>query len=216
MAMIDTSAPRCATVTAIHQTVLARIPESRFTAIADRHPTLWRQLALELGNRLRERGKYVKAPNPRPVIFIGSSAESKTVAWEIRDGLSHENILPKAWTDDIFRVSATSIENLERELQASDFAVLVLCGDDLVVSRELTKDAPRDNVIWEHGFFTGGLGRGRTFIVKPLGFDLKMPSDLLGVTPLDYDLSGTQDDLRARLGPAINGIRKAVERLGPK
>src|SRR5262249_7116060 len=76
MAMIDTSAPRCATVIAIEQTVVAKIKEKDFSPIANKHPILWRNLALELGSRLRERGKHVKPPNPRPVVFIGSSKES--------------------------------------------------------------------------------------------------------------------------------------------
>lgn len=216
MAMIDASASRCATVTAIQQTVVAKIPERNFTLIADEHPFLWRQLALELGNRLRERGKLVKAPNPRPVIFIGSSKEKRHIAQEIRDGLAPENMLLKVWTDDIFRPSETSIENLERELESADFAVLLITPDDLVRSRKVQRAAPRDNVIWEHGLFTGGLGRKRVFIVKPQGIDLKLPSDLLGVTTLDFDPDGTDHDLRARLGSATNGVRKAVARLGPK
>lgn len=216
MAMIDTCAPRCATVIAIQQTVVARISEQRFVPIADKYPSLWRQLAMQLASRLRERNNHVKAPNPRPVIFIGSSSENRSIAFEIRDGLTYENMLPKAWTDDVFRVSATTIESLERELAVSDFAVFVVGPDDIVMSRNVEKDAPRDNVIWEHGFFAGGIGRSRTFIIKPRGLDIKMPSDLLGVSALDYDSNGTADDLRARLGLVINGIRKAVERLGPK
>jgi predicted nucleotide-binding protein len=216
MAMLDTSAPRCATVAAIQQTVMAKVTERDFTPIANKHPSLWRQLAIELGNRLRERGKHVKAPNPRPVIFLGSSAEKRHVAEEIRDGLSYEKILPKVWTDDLFRPSDTSIENLERELETVDFAALVVTPDDLVESRGSIRAVPRDNVIWEHAFFAGGLGRSRVFIVKPRGADLKLPSDLLGVTALEYDRDGTTEDLRARVGPVINGIRKAIERLGPK
>jgi CRP/FNR family transcriptional regulator, cyclic AMP receptor protein len=169
-----------------------------------------------LAERLRERNKFVKQPNPRPVLFIGSSAEHRAVAHEIRDGLTYENLLPKVWTDDLFRPSATSVENLERELVAADFAAMVVTPDDMVTSRKQRKSAPRDNVIWEHGLFLGGLGRERTYLVKPRGADLKLPSDLFGVTPLDYDPRGTADDLRARLGPVISGILKAIKRLGPK
>jgi CRP/FNR family transcriptional regulator, cyclic AMP receptor protein len=216
MAMIDPAHRRCATVTAIEHTVVAKIPEAEFTPIANRYPELWRAMAKELGNRLRERNKLVKIPNPRPVIFIGSSAEARYVAQEISDGLSSENVLPKVWTNDLFRPSKTSIENLEKELAAADFAVMVVTPDDIVVSRRKKKEAPRDNVIWEHGFFLGGLGRERVFIVKPRKLDLKLPSDLLGVTALEYDPNGTDDDLRARLGSAVNGIRKEVKTLGVK
>lgn len=215
MALIDTSAPRCATVVAIEQTVVAKIKEKDFSPIANKHPFLWRNLALELGNRLRERGKHVKPPNPRPVVFIGSSKESLTPAREIQSLLSHDDLVPRPWTDG-FRPSATAIENLERELAGADFAILVLAADDVVESRDATHNAPRDNVIWEHGFFTGGLGRGRVFIVKPRGVDLKLPSDWGGITILDYDPNGTLDDLPSRLGGAVNAIRKEILRLKTK
>ncbi len=212
MAMIDASAPRCATVIAIEQTVVAKIRERDFTPLADKHPVVWRRLALELGNRLRERAKFVKPPNPRPVVFVGSSKESLNPAREIQGQFSHDDMVIRLWTDG-FRPSATTIENLERELAGADFAVLVLAADDVVESRDVLKEAPRDNVIWEHGFFTGGLGRGRVFIVRPRDVDLKLPSDWGGITILDYDSKGTSDDLAARLGPAVNSVRKEINRI---
>ena len=215
MAMIDTSASRCATVFAIEQTVVAKVTAKDFIPVANKHPSLWRQLAIELGNRLRERGKHVQAPNPRPVVFIGSSKESLNPAREIQSLLSHDDLIPRPWTDG-FRPSATSIENLERELAGSDFAILVLAADDVVESRDTSQNAPRDNVIWEHGLFTGGLGRGRVFIVKPRGVDLKLPSDWGGITVLDFDPNGTQDDLPSRLGAAVHSIRKEINRLKTK
>jgi CRP/FNR family transcriptional regulator, cyclic AMP receptor protein len=215
MALIDNSAPRCATVRAIEQTVVAKIQEKDFTPIADKHPKLWRNLAVELGNRIRERGKQVVAPNPRPVVFIGSSKESLSPAREIQSLLSHDDLVARPWTDG-FRPSATSIENLERELAGADFAILVLAADDVVESRKISESAPRDNVIWEHGFFVGGLGRSRTFIVKPRNVELKLPSDWGGITILDYDPNGTMDDLSSRLGSAVNSIRKEIARLKTK
>lgn len=214
MALIDASAVRCATVSAIQQTVVAKITESDFTSIANKQPILWRRMALEIGRRLRERGKYIKAPNPRPVLFIGSSKESLDPARAVQSLLSHD-ALARVWTEG-FRPSATSIENLERELAASDFAALVLAADDVVKSRKTSRDAPRDNVVWEHGFFTGGLGRGRVFIIKPRNVDLKLPSDWAGITLLDYDPRGTVDDLPSRLGAAATDIRTEIQRLGVK
>jgi CRP/FNR family transcriptional regulator, cyclic AMP receptor protein len=215
MAIIDISARRSATVIATKQTVAAKIEEKDFTPIADKHPTLWRQVALALGNRLRERGKYVTHPNPRPVVFIGSSKESLNVAREIQALFAHDNLVPRPWTDG-FRPSATNIENLEREQKGADFAILVLAADDVIESREAAQHAPRDNVVWEHGFFTGGLGRERVFIVMPRHQDLKLPSDWAGLTVLDYDPRGNQYDLSSRLGPSVISIRKEIIRLGTK
>jgi CRP-like cAMP-binding protein len=130
MALIDASARRCATARAIETTVVAKIQERVFSAIANKHPMLWRNIALELAERLRERNRFVTQPNPRPVVFIGSSKESLEPAREIQAGFSHDDWVTKLWTDG-FGPSATTIENLERELRGADFAILVLAADDL-------------------------------------------------------------------------------------
>ena len=215
MAMIDVSAPRSATVTALEPTVVAKIPERGFAFIANDHPSLWRQLALELASRLRQRNQFMRVPNPRPVVFFGSSSEGLAPLRELQSMFSHDDMIARSWPEG-FRPSLTSIENLEREMAGADFAVLVLGPDDLVESRNAIQGAPRDNVIWEHGFFAGGLGRNRVFIVKPRGTLLKLPSDWGGITMLDFDPIGTPDDLASRLSLAAQGIRREVNRLNVK
>ena len=54
MAVIDPSAPRSASVIATSDSVVARIAEPDFSALADRYPRLWRRIALELASRLRD------------------------------------------------------------------------------------------------------------------------------------------------------------------
>jgi CRP/FNR family transcriptional regulator, cyclic AMP receptor protein len=53
MAVVDPLTPRSATVTATSDSIVARIAESDFSALADRFPQLWRRIALELAGRLR-------------------------------------------------------------------------------------------------------------------------------------------------------------------
>jgi CRP/FNR family transcriptional regulator, cyclic AMP receptor protein len=53
MAVVDPVTPRSASVVATADTVVARIAEPDFSALADRHPRLWRRIALELASRLR-------------------------------------------------------------------------------------------------------------------------------------------------------------------
>src|SRR3984957_597420 len=55
MAVVDPLTPRSASVTATSDPVVARITEHDFSALADRYPRLWRRIALELANRLRDR-----------------------------------------------------------------------------------------------------------------------------------------------------------------
>jgi CRP/FNR family transcriptional regulator, cyclic AMP receptor protein len=53
MAVVDPFAPRSASVIATSDSVVARIAEPDFSALADRYPRLWRRLALELASQLR-------------------------------------------------------------------------------------------------------------------------------------------------------------------
>jgi CRP-like cAMP-binding protein len=99
MALIDSASKRSATVIALEETVAAKISEPLLIEIADKHPQLWRRMAMELSDRLRERSRYVKAPNPRPVIFVGSSAEGLKIAREIQSGLAHDDVVVQLWTN---------------------------------------------------------------------------------------------------------------------
>jgi CRP/FNR family cyclic AMP-dependent transcriptional regulator len=214
MAMIDPSAIRSATILSTQPTLVARISEPQFTRIADEHPKLWRALSIQLGERLRQRSKFISKANPQPHVFIGSSVESLKLATQIRAGLEGHPISVYLWTDDIFTASKTSIESLETELDRVDFAILVLGLDDKVFSRGKDADAPRDNVIFELGLFMGALTRARTFLVRPKDREIKMPTDLLGVTPLYY--SSEPSDVTGEIQSLCASIRKLIGAAGPK
>jgi CRP/FNR family transcriptional regulator, cyclic AMP receptor protein len=215
MAMIDPAAKRCANVVAIGDTVVAAVAEAHFTDLAQRNPQLWRMLALELGNRLRQRNELVTPKNPRPALFIGSSAEALPFARAIESGLQHDDFYVKVWTCNIFQPSHYAIDDLLAAVRQADFAVLVISADDRVTSRGERSDAPRDNVVYELGLAMGSLGRERTIMVIPRGVDLKIPTDLLGLTPITFKV-GPEGDLPAAIGPVCNELRTLIRRLGCK
>lgn len=215
MAAIDPSARRSASVVAIEQTVLAKVSEPEFSKLASKHSDLWRRLALEIAERLRHRGLEVQPPNDQPHVFIGSSVEALPIARELQTGLSHDPFIVQPWTDGVFRASRDSVDSLIVAVKNADFAVLVLTADDTLITREVEHRAPRDNCIFELGLFMGALGRDRTVIVKPRGVDIKLPTDLLGITPLEY-AEGALDTVAARVGPVCSAVRNAVQALGPK
>jgi len=215
LAAIDPAARRSASVVALEQTVLAKVTEPDFTRLAMNYPIVWRRLALEIAERLRQRGLEVQAPNIIPEVFVGSSVEALPIAREIQSALAHDPIVVRVWTDGVFRASRGAVESLLEAVNNADFAALVLTADDTVISREIERQAPRDNCIFELGLFMGALGRDRSFIIKPRGVDIKLPSDLLGITPLEY-ASGSQETLSARVAHVCNDIQKAVSILGPK
>ena len=215
MAVVDPGQPRSASAVADDDVVAARVSASTFIDLADANPRLWRNIARGLAKRLRQRNRFVPSVNPRPVLFVGCSTEALPVAQAVQSALDHDPIVVKVWTDDIFEASRFPIESLERELHRVDFAALVLSPDDKVVSRDIVTDAPRDNIVFELGLFMGALGHVRTFLVYPRGIDVKIPTDLKGITALTYE-PGPQCGLVSAIAPACRQLRKQVLTAGPR
>ena len=215
MTLIDPRARRSATVVPREVTIALRIEEPAFANVAERKPELWRRLAIELGSRLRQRNVHVRARNELPILFIGSSKEALEIAQAIQIGLDHDRVLVRIWSDGVFGATRTALEDLIRQVDEADFAVLLLSPDDQVVSRDTTAYGPRDNVVFELGMFMAVLGRERTLMVGARKVDLKLPTDLLGLTPLTYD-SARLPDKAAALAPVCTVLRGTVERLGPR
>lgn len=215
MAVVDPGQPRSASAVAKGKVVVARVSGRAFIDLAKANPRLWRNIARVLAERLRQRNQFVSPMNPRPVLFVGCSTESLPVAQAIQSALAHDPIEVKVWTDDTFEASNFPIVSLERELSKVDFALLVLSPDDKVISRDTTSDAPRDNIVFELGLFMGALGHSRTFLVYPRGIDIKVPTDLTGITPLTYE-QRPQCELPSAIAPACNQLRNLILKAGPR
>lgn len=154
----------------------------------------------------------------KPLIFIGSSTESRSIANALQESLSDE-LDAFVWSQWGFDLSRDAVDSLERTLAESDFAAFIFAPDDDLVIRGQQTAVVRDNVLFELGLFMGGLGRDRTFIVRPTSIEeaYRVATDLLGLTAATYDataLRGTPDELRRALLTAANQIRAATQRLG--
>ncbi|MDE0484857.1 MAG: nucleotide-binding protein [Candidatus Poribacteria bacterium] len=215
MVLIDPSARRAASVVAIEQTVVMKISETSFRSLAEKYPRVWQLIAIELADRLRQRNRLVAAKNPRPVMFIGSSKESLPIAEAIKSNLEDKDLIVQLWTDGVFSASQFILSELERQVNESDFAVLVLGADDVVESRDEISDAPRDNVIFELGLFMGALSHERTFMVIPRDYDIKIPTDLLGLIPLKYE-SNDSNNLATLLIPICDQLQHTINKAGVK
>lgn len=215
MALVDVRASRCATVVATSPVCVLRIEESDFTNVASRHPDLWRRIAIEGTERLRQRNALVEPKNEKPILFVGSSREGLEIARAVQSGLDHDPVNVRVWTDGVFGPSGIPLDDLLAQARGVDFAVLVVGRDDAIDSRGAVARGPRDNVVFELGLFMGRLGRERTFILSPRGVDLKIPTDLLGVKPIEYDPSRLSD-IRACLGAPCTELRNQIIRLGSR
>lgn len=122
----------------------------------------------------------------KPKVFLGSSTEGLTAARALCMNLEHVAEV-SVWTNNIFRLSRSTMHSLYETLTRSQFGVFLLTPDDIVKSRSQSYSSPRDNVIFELGLFAGRLGLEKTFIVHPRDIRLKLPTDLLGISTATYE-----------------------------
>lgn len=147
----------------------------------------------------------------RPRVFIGSSTEGLQLAHVIQTLLEYD-VDAEIWNQGtVFGLGDATLEALERAVLEYDFGIFVFTPDDELNSRDQIRPVARDNVVFELGLFVGKLTRRRAFVVHPFGKSITLPSDLAGLTTATYDPSKT--NLTAALGPTVQRIREAVQRV---
>ena len=149
---------------------------------------------------------------PRPSVFIGSSSEKHRIAEAIQANLERD-CDSVVWSQGVFGLGQGTLESLVEVADSFDFAVLVVTAEDMLTSRGEEQEAPRDNVLFEIGLFIGVLGRRRTFVVVDTARQIKLPSDLAGVTLAGFQVRDG-GSLQAALGPCCFQIKQAIDELG--
>ena len=215
MAAINPGLTRTATLEANAPTVAWRVSSNRLLEVANTKPILWQRMAMELAKRLEQRNLLVNRTNAAPTLFMICSAEALPIAKAIRMGLEYAGFEIDIWSDpEIFESGSYPLEALERKVNEADFALALAEPDDLVRSRDKEGRVPRDNVIFELGFFMSRLGRGRTFLLVPRGSDVKLPSDFKGLTPISYVADGIGQSLTRSLAPTVDRLETVMKERG--
>jgi predicted nucleotide-binding protein len=148
--------------------------------------------------------------NNKRKIFIGSSKEGLDVARKIKAALKYDAHVD-TWADGLFdRPGQAYIEVLENILVDYEYGIFVFTPDDKIFSRGIISTMPRDNVIFEYGMFLGKHTRKKAFFVVPRGVDIKIMSDVLGITSLDYDPTNT--NLQSAVSDACDQIRTIINK----
>lgn len=145
----------------------------------------------------------------KPELFIGSSVEGLSIAEAIQTKLQHQfNI--DIWTDGIFNIGNTTLDDLIEKLNKSDFGIFVFSNDDVSKIRGKEYSTVRDNVLYELGLYTGKLGRYNTFIIKPsIASDLHLPTDLTGIYIGTYD-STKSENIESAVSVFCSQIKRQV------
>ena len=205
---------RSATVQAAEISVVGKITSAGLENLGLRYPVLWRQIAKIVTDRLYQRNDLLNTPNSQPRLFVISSAEGLHIGQSLQESLQYDASVT-LWTDGVFRASGYPVQSLVRQLDVSDFAVAILRADDVSISRKAKRSVPRDNVLFELGMFIGRLGQHRSFLLEPRNTDIKLPSDLSGITTIPYK-TGPSDQMLSLIGPACNILRRTMKELGPR
>lgn len=148
----------------------------------------------------------------RPRIFIASASESLAIArqLEVRLQTIAEVVI---WDAMMARIGEPCLDILINMVDKVDFAIFIFSDDDKVTSRGIDFDAPRDNIIFELGLFMSKLGKHRTYIVNSIE-NLKMPTDLAGVTYGLFKSLRSDDNLAHAVSPVCTLIEQQIANHG--
>jgi CRP/FNR family cyclic AMP-dependent transcriptional regulator len=214
MAAVEATQQRSATVVATEETVVACLTEADLSEFGSKYPEIYRCIAKELARRLLQRNALVNSTRDKIRVFIISSSEALDVGRTIQNAFAHDQFTTKLWTDGVFKVTGYALQSLEDEIDISDFAIAIAHADDMTDSRGQKWPSPRDNVIFELGLFMGRLGKARAILMEPRDGDVKLPSDLAGITTITYRFEKGADTA-ALMAPACNALRDHIRLLGP-
>ena len=133
-------------------------------------------------------------------LFLGYSGKSGGLAKNVKQYLQLLGVTVLDWKTD-FVPGSTILEQIQETAARCSGGIFLFTKDDQLAGEgELA--APRDNVVFEAGYFAAVRGKQRVLIIREKGS--KLPADLGG------DIYAALDD-RADITPIQDDIRKFVE-----
>ncbi|HLK63275.1 MAG TPA: nucleotide-binding protein [Bryobacteraceae bacterium] len=149
----------------------------------------------------------------KPRIFIGSSGDARNYAAAI-----HSLLMRMAectvWTEGVFGLSESILQELMHHLHDSDFGVFVFAPDDTAEIKGEFLTVPRDNVVYEAGLFSGYLTPQRCFVVIPLERKVHLPTDLLGMTVGFYEDQRRDRKFKSAVASFCSDVEDQIKRQG--
>lgn len=143
-----------------------------------------------------------QAYSNRVFIVHGHDEAMKLAVERVLDKLGLEPIILHEQTNS----GMTIIEKFEANSDVG-YAIILFSPDDMAYHNskdvDTAKPRARQNVIFEHGFFIGKLGRERTFALNS-DTDLELPSDISGVIYNPYD--GADGSWRMKLVKELKSL----------
>ena len=120
---------------------------------------------------------WKRAANNRYQVFLGYSGEAKDVANSVLSFLTGRlNLRVKEYRAN-FLQGGSILDEIENAVSTCQCAIFLFTASDKLENNEF-QASPRDNVIFEAGYFMKAKGKERVLIIREEG--TKMPADLGG------------------------------------
>jgi hypothetical protein len=141
----------------------------------------------------------------RSDVFLGYSGTSAGTAKNLKRFLQAKlGLKVLDWVTD-FAPARSILQQIEQAAALCSAGIFLFTTDDKFADENLAdKAAPRDNVVFEAGYFTGVKGKDHVLVIREKG--AKMPADLGG------DIYAPLDD-KADIRPIEDLVRRFVENL---
>jgi hypothetical protein len=109
-------------------------------------------------------------------VFLGYCSKARDTANAINLFLSKLGVNVLDWAD--FSAGGNILDEIEKASSICSSGIFLFTQDDFLEEAHGDRAAPRDNVVFEAGYFTQSKGRERVLIIREQG--AKMPADIGG------------------------------------
>ncbi len=139
-----------------------------------------------------EFGEWYAEVKARPRVFLGYCSEAEATANKIILYLEHDlNIKVCNYLMD-FVPGPTILEEISKAARECSCGIFLFTKDEELITPDGKHASPRDNVIFEAGYFTHAKGKEKTLIIREKG--VRMPADIGGNI---YIALNSRDDISA-------------------
>jgi prolyl-tRNA editing enzyme YbaK/EbsC (Cys-tRNA(Pro) deacylase) len=122
-------------------------------------------------------------------IFVGSSLEACIQDKFVRKVIENNGIEAVTWKD-VFHTGDFTLDSLVKTAQKVHGAIIISTPDDKVWVRGAESLAPRDNILFEMGFFINALGAKHAALIfchDDKGKSPKIPTDIHGLNVIFFE-----------------------------
>jgi hypothetical protein len=146
---------------------------------------------------------WLKDVRKQKHVFIGYSSQARATANEVTRYLTEKlDLSVLDWRN--FQPGKVVMNAIEEAECLTACGIFLFMADDFLKGGESLRGAPRDNVVYEAGYFAGAKGREHTVIIREP--DAKVPSDLAGVLYLELSDRNDISKIETKLGAYLNDL----------